>query len=1389
MAKQRARCKSLADAEAAANSEEDNQTSFGNNNSNNSLSCSINKANSNVYNNLTSTNLTATGNLSTSRNKTFNVISSRTGLNSNHQQLNNQMNIITTNANGQNEMTSFAQLSNALTTNGGNKLIQSIVIKQPTNTDSVNLQEDQLLKKVFRTTNLNTNNSTALINMQLIQLDNGQLNVANNLTAAKNTNIHNTADPSTNKDQTNSLKIVNGNVINSNSSLEKKDESINNQRTPSILNTFFLNNSITSSSSSTGGGGGSTNISSNNTNAQNSFLILNTSGLETNNSDVVTNRQSNNNNNNSNSIFSISMDHQQFAKLINNQQMNSKIGQPFTAILYSTISSSTANNTQSNLTSTTSTSTSTTTNLIPTTVSSYTPPTNSNNLQAVNSLNLINQASGCLSSFKNQSVNKFSLFNGDLKLSQTNQKIIAASGNLGNCLVADSTITGGSNSANETSMQSSLVANANFTTTSSPASTMNVKNFNSLIRNVNSLISSKKDITSNVHTVQNLSNIQIKKANLYDSNKGDMTNNLANSNSHSLVKMECESMDLDKNAFNLNTNNQNNEINFDPNRLQTFKTKKSDEEFKNQMDFMNTSVHVNQLPSAALPTNLPEDQLSIDNGYGSFDDGRTSSSNMDCLSTTRLDEDENLEQQETDLIKEEKTNLKMEEVNKLDEFNNLVNCSGLVDCTDLNTADDDVLFNLEFSDMLNLEFSDYDLNSQCNSNNANNNNGNNSSNNNNNNIDGNNNLPNSNSNYLTYGINLDLYNLNNKIEDSPLTCSPPSALCNSNRLINKSTNIKSDSLACSDYSQANYNQLNFNNFNTVSCSTSNLASSNVTSSLSSSSSNQLQTNNRILSQLLSSNTKPLFSLLNEQKLNSIKLIDYNPRWIYTETRWTGAEEEEDQMFILIEGLNSSNNYQIKFEQQSDAVYGQLISTNALKCRIPTSEIDKAVKFQVLENDKIIIDNLDFEYRTIVRDLGTKQQKIKIDKNIQCNIEQVNVKTEVVDDDDDDFKKSLIHIKQLNNNIYDLSELVLKEKILEKLHNFGWIANLDTIELNLNSNEFEDNVIKVLNKLSSWSRDISADKMFKDDESIKNDSFSIDTLSILHLASALGFTNLIFNLLEWKDVQVNSMFDDQINLKGQDNFNNTPLMWSMAKGHEASSKLLISLCCEVCSMTNKLDQDIFKIAESQGYEKLSNQARQWLADCLRTNASLRLDLDQLDSNLKHLDNQFESSNLDDHLEMNNSLDNNSNQCLSNYLNSNQNLFDCSSTNSTMSNLNTLINYTSKEFSLDELICDNNSLINCDNLKNSNDNDCKNDKDFSKVLKLFLVKLKSCFSKEDYLNDRNNCLSDENGKKEMMTFKTTDQSIDKYLPNCKETRKLIELKQQGKSIYDFHKKRKI
>lgn len=175
---------------------------------------------------------------------------------------------------------------------------------------------------------------------------------------------------------------------------------------------------------------------------------------------------------------------------------------------------------------------------------------------------------------------------------------------------------------------------------------------------------------------------------------------------------------------------------------------------------------------------------------------------------------------------------------------------------------------------------------------------------------------------------------------------------------------------------------------------------------------------------------------------------------------------------------------------------------------------------------------------------------------------------------------------------------------------------------------------------------------------------------------------------------------------------------------------------------------------QGHKKLSNLAQQWLTDCLETNANLsrfrsNLEEDHLKDNLKHL-NHEPASNL------NNESINHSDH---------SNVFDCSnSSSSTMSNLNTLIiNYASKEFSLDELICDNNSLINCD-MKLIRDLDTDTNKinlNFEiKFVKLFLAKL------TEFLDQ-----SSENLKS---TYLLTNQIEYDYLPSYE---KLIHLIKSG------------
>lgn len=64
---------------------------------------------------------------------------------------------------------------------------------------------------------------------------------------------------------------------------------------------------------------------------------------------------------------------------------------------------------------------------------------------------------------------------------------------------------------------------------------------------------------------------------------------------------------------------------------------------------------------------------------------------------------------------------------------------------------------------------------------------------------------------------------------------------------------------------------------------------------------------------------------------------------------------------------------------------------------------------------------------------------------------------------------------------------------------------------------------------------------------------LDGMSTLHLASHLGFTNLVIFLLKWSKENQNSMLRSEIDLKSQNKDGNTPLMVAAMNGHLNTGK--------------------------------------------------------------------------------------------------------------------------------------------------------------------------------------------------------------------------------------------
>ncbi|XP_028821226.1 calmodulin-binding transcription activator 2 isoform X2 [Denticeps clupeoides] len=95
------------------------------------------------------------------------------------------------------------------------------------------------------------------------------------------------------------------------------------------------------------------------------------------------------------------------------------------------------------------------------------------------------------------------------------------------------------------------------------------------------------------------------------------------------------------------------------------------------------------------------------------------------------------------------------------------------------------------------------------------------------------------------------------------------------------------------------------------------------------------------------------------------------------------------------------------------------------------------------------------------------------------------------------------------------------------------------------------------------------------------------MTLLHLAAAQGYTQLIHTLIQWRCVNSDSLdLEQEVDPLNVDHFSCTPLMWACALGHQAAAVLLYQWSSVALGTPDSLGRLPLAVARSRGHTQLA-----------------------------------------------------------------------------------------------------------------------------------------------------------------------------------------------------------
>lgn len=89
------------------------------------------------------------------------------------------------------------------------------------------------------------------------------------------------------------------------------------------------------------------------------------------------------------------------------------------------------------------------------------------------------------------------------------------------------------------------------------------------------------------------------------------------------------------------------------------------------------------------------------------------------------------------------------------------------------------------------------------------------------------------------------------------------------------------------------------------------------------------------------------------------------------------------------------------------------------------------------------------------------------------------------------------------------------------------------------------------------------------------------MTLLHLASALGYTKLICAMMKWRRENSSLILEAEVDAMNQDKDGYTPLMWACARGHSDTAIVLYKWNNEAINLKSHSHLSAMDLAKHSG----------------------------------------------------------------------------------------------------------------------------------------------------------------------------------------------------------------
>ncbi|XP_059498593.1 calmodulin-binding transcription activator 2-like isoform X2 [Stegostoma tigrinum] len=280
-----------------------------------------------------------------------------------------------------------------------------------------------------------------------------------------------------------------------------------------------------------------------------------------------------------------------------------------------------------------------------------------------------------------------------------------------------------------------------------------------------------------------------------------------------------------------------------------------------------------------------------------------------------------------------------------------------------------------------------------------------------------------------------------------------------------------------------------------------------------------------------------------QSEQNLTITDFSPEWSYP----------EGGVKVLITGPWNDGSEQFSCTFDQITVPASLIQSGVLRCYCPAHEAG-LVKLHVARENHFISNSVLFEYRA--------RNSLALPSS---QIDWLSL-------DDNQFRMSILErLEQMEKR---MAEMTYSNSNQQQKMGPG-----DKMQIQASSDSFEERIIAVCEAMMSRSCWLRSEQLLH--------SISFRGMTLLHLAAAQGYGQLIATLIKWRRVNAESLdLEQEVDPLNVDHFSCTPLMWACALGHVEAAVTLFAWNSQALTIPDSLGRLPLQVARSRGHVRLA-----------------------------------------------------------------------------------------------------------------------------------------------------------------------------------------------------------